>query len=71
MDADDAAARKDRIQQDFESVDEVNQLMLDAIKAKLAILDHQNEGVDQAGQGPLGGGGQGDPEHKLRPTNFQ
>lgn len=39
-DQDDALKRKDRIQQDFESVDEVNQLMLDAIKAKLAILDH-------------------------------
>ena len=45
-DQDDAFKRKDRIQQDFEQVDEVNQLMLDAIKAKLAILDHQNADVE-------------------------
>ena len=54
----DAIKRKDRIQQDFEQVDEVNQLMLDAIKAKLAILDHQNEGVDGE-QGPFAGGDDG------------
>ena len=31
--------------------------MLDAIKAKLAILDHQNADVDRAEQGPSAGGG--------------
>lgn len=56
-DHDDALKRKDRIQHDFEQVDEVNQLMLDAIKAKLAILDHQNADVDRAEQGPSAGGG--------------
>lgn len=32
--------RSEKIHRDFEKVDEVNRLMLDAIKAKLAILDH-------------------------------
>ena len=54
-DHDDALKRKDRIQQDFEQVDEVNQLMLDAIKAKLAILDHQNADVGRAEPGPSAG----------------
>lgn len=31
---------KNNIQQEFEKVDEVNGMLLDAIKAKLAILDH-------------------------------
>jgi len=35
----------------------VNQLMLDAIKAKLAILDHQNADVERGEQGAAAGGG--------------
>ena len=31
---------KNNIQQEFEKVDEDNGMLLDAIKAKLAILDH-------------------------------
>lgn len=66
-DQDDALKRKDRIQHDFEQVDEVNQLMLDAIKAKLAILDHQNADVDQGEQGAAAGG---EAEDKLVAEDF-
>lgn len=59
--------RKDRIQQDFESVDEVNQLMLDAIKAKLAILEHQNADV---GDGEQGAAGYGEAQDKLAAEDF-
>lgn len=38
---------KNVIQQEFEKVDEVNSMLLDAIKAKLAILDHQTDDVEQ------------------------
>ena len=34
---------KNKVQSEFEKVDNVNLMLLDAIKAKLAILDHQNE----------------------------
>ena len=34
---------KNKTQQEFEKVDNVNLMLLDAIKAKLAILDHQND----------------------------
>ena len=34
-------SQQTRIQAEFEKVDEVNGLLLDAIKAKLAILDQQ------------------------------
>ena len=34
---------KNKTQSEFEKVDNVNLMLLDAIKAKLAILDHQNE----------------------------
>lgn len=65
-DQDDALKRKDRIQHDFEQVDEVNQLMLDAIKAKLAILDHQNADVERGEQGAAAGGG----DEKLMAEDF-
>ena len=39
--------KSEKIHHDFEKVDEVNRLMLDAIKAKLAILDHQSRDADQ------------------------
>ena len=37
---------KNNIQQEFEKVDEVNGMLLDAIKAKLAILDHQTADIE-------------------------
>ena len=40
-DQDAQGSQKNPIQQEFEKVDEVNSMLLDAIKAKLAILDQQ------------------------------
>lgn len=41
--------RSEKIQEEFKQVDDVNSMLLDAIKAKLAILDHQNVGENEQG----------------------
>ena len=44
-------SRTDKIQNDFDKVDEVNKMMLDAIKAKLAVIDHNTSMVGGGDQG--------------------